>query len=147
VGVVWLWYAHRLRPWALLGFVVAGFATTLVFGWNPLFQLDSGPLWFVGGLVVANAAFTRHSRPVQALVGIVFALAAVATRSRGAGIEAVVLAGAAVQMVVLVGEGVAWLLVHRARVAAGTRGGFGAVGRVGRGREDRASQKPRVEGG
>ena len=146
LGIVWLWYAHRLRPWTLLGFLVAGFATTLVFAWNPLFQLDSGPLWFVGGLVVANAAFTRHSRPAQALVGIVFALAAVATRSRGAGIEAAVLAGAAVQIVVLVGEGVGWLLVNRARVGAGSRGGLGAVSRVGRGREERAS-RPRVEGG
>ena len=54
------------------------------FHWDPLFQLDSGPTWFVAGLVLADRRLLPDSwavRPTLGFAGGLFAVGCQPTKS------------------------------------------------------------------
>jgi hypothetical protein len=117
ISVAWLWYADRLAIGVLLGFGVGALVPISVMHWNPVFQLASGPLWFVAGLILAEKRFLPAARHLAPLLGFAAAVAAVAPRARGYSIEAALVAGAGVQLAIAATEGGVWLLIERQKVA------------------------------
>ena len=71
LGMAWLWYARRLSIVAALAFLLAGTAMALALRWDPVFQLDSGPAWFVVGFALCD----RRQLPEQPLARPVLAAA------------------------------------------------------------------------
>jgi hypothetical protein len=72
IGLAWLWYARRLSLLALLSFLVAGALISLALHYDPVFQLVSGPTWFVVGFALSD----RRLLPGNPLARPVLALAA-----------------------------------------------------------------------
>ena len=99
IGAAWLWYARRLSLISLAGFLVTGTAMSLALHWDPVFQLDSGPAWFVVGFTLADRKLLPsepRSRPVLAAATGVIALGLRATNLY---IEALPLVAVALQLV------------------------------------------------
>jgi len=72
IGLAWLWYARRLSLMALLTFLVAGGLISVGLHYDPVFQLVSGPTWFVVGFALCD----RRMLPGHPLARPVLALAA-----------------------------------------------------------------------
>ncbi|HKV89438.1 MAG TPA: RnfABCDGE type electron transport complex subunit D [Candidatus Dormibacteraeota bacterium] len=102
VGIAWLAYARRVSIVVLLGFLVGAVLAVYWFHWDYAFQLDSGPTWFVGGLVLADRRLLPGSWAVRPLIGLAAGGLAVGLRRNGYGIEAAFLTIAAIQAVVAV---------------------------------------------
>lgn len=104
VGVAWLAYARRLSIVALVGFLAGAVLAIYTFHWDTLFQLDSGPTWFVAGLLLADRRMLPESWSVRPLLGFAAGLFAIGLRQKGYGIEAAFFTVATVQaaMAVLV---------------------------------------------
>lgn len=122
VGAAWLWYARRLSLAVVGGFAAGALAVCAVLGWNPGYQLDSGPTWFVAALLLADRRRLPGSLKVRPLLGLAAGLTALGLRTRGVAIEGAVLAVAGVQAALALVEGLAWVLANRRRVWAGLRG-------------------------
>ncbi len=79
----------------LLGAVVAVYN----FHWDFSFQLDSGPTWFVAGLLLADRRLLPEAWVIRPVLGIAAGLFAVGLRKNGYGIEAAYFTVACVQAV------------------------------------------------
>ena len=110
VGIAWLAYARRVSLVVLCAFLIGAFVAINTFHWDPLFQLDSGPTWFVAGLLLADRRLLPESWAVRPLLGFAAGLFAVGLRRQGYGIEAALLTVAAVQAVMAVLVIVLWAM-------------------------------------
>jgi hypothetical protein len=117
VGMAWLWYARRLSVLAALAFLLAGAAAAIGLHWDPVFQLDSGPAWFVVGLALCE----RRQLPEQPLARIVLAAAAagigIGLRAAHLYVEALFVTIAALELVYAVTELIAGGVAARLRVS------------------------------
>ena len=102
IGVAWLAYARRLSLVVLLAFLAGSLVATYTFHWDPLFQLDSGPTWFVAGLLLADRRLLPESWALRPLLGFASGLFAIGLRRDGYGIEAAYLTVATLQTVMAV---------------------------------------------
>jgi hypothetical protein len=118
LGLAWLWYARRLSLGVLFCFLIGALVPVLLFNWNVVFHLDSGPTWFVAGFVLADRKLLPAGRFNRLLLGLAAGLAATGLRTKGLAIEAVPLTVAGLQLTVAFVEGVNWLIEERARVRA-----------------------------
>jgi hypothetical protein len=104
IGMAWLWYARRLSLLAVTSFLAAGVVMAAALGYDPIFQLDSGPAWFVVGFALCDRRMLPeqpYARPVMAATaGIV----GVTLRSAHFYIEALFLTVAAIEVIYLVVE-------------------------------------------
>jgi Na+-transporting NADH:ubiquinone oxidoreductase subunit NqrB len=80
IGVAWLAYARRVSIVLLFSFLVGSLAAIYTFHWDPLFQLDSGPTWFVAGLILADRRLLPDSWAVRPTLGFAAGLFAVGLR-------------------------------------------------------------------
>lgn len=100
VGIAWLAYARRLSPVVALCFLLGALVPIALFRWDFLFQLDSGPMWFAGGLILSDRRSLPSSWAVRPILGFAAGFVAVALRSPvygGRGLEAALFAVAAAQ--------------------------------------------------
>ncbi|MEP7104273.1 MAG: RnfABCDGE type electron transport complex subunit D [Chloroflexota bacterium] len=121
-GAAWLWYAGRLSPAVVVAFLAGAIVPIALLRWNPAFQLESGPAFFVVLLLLADRRYLPTSNASRPLIGVAAGVAGVALRSRGLGVEAMFLVVAALQAAVATVEGGEWLVVHRARMVGRLRG-------------------------
>jgi hypothetical protein len=97
VGAAWLAYARRLSFVVTLCFLLGAIVPIALFHWDGLFQLDSGPTWFVAALVLADRRLLPDALGLRPVLGFGAGLLAVGLRTRGLGIEAAFLSVAGVQ--------------------------------------------------
>lgn len=97
IGVAWLAYARRVSLVTLVTFLAGGGVAIYTSHWDFLFQLDSGPTWFVAGLLLADRRLLPDSWVIRPMLGFVAGLFAIGLRRNGYGIEAAYLIVAAVQ--------------------------------------------------
>jgi hypothetical protein len=102
VGVAWLAYARRVSLAALVAFVAGSLLAVFYFHWDALFQLDSGPTWFVAGLLLANRRYLPESWALRPMLGFAVGFFAIGLRKQGFGIEAAYLSVATLQAVMAV---------------------------------------------
>jgi Na+-transporting NADH:ubiquinone oxidoreductase subunit NqrB len=102
VGVAWLAYARRVSLVVLIAFLAGAGLAIYTFHWDPLFQLDSGPTWFVAGLLLADRRLLPDSWSIRPVIGFAGGLFAIGLRHNGYGIEAAFFTVAAVQTVMAV---------------------------------------------
>jgi hypothetical protein len=102
IGVAWLAYAHRVSFVVLVTFLAGGLVAINTFHWDYLFHLDSGPTWFVAGLVLADRRLLPCSWAVRPALGFAAGLFAIGLRRSGYGIEAALFTVAVVQAVMAV---------------------------------------------
>ena len=100
IGVAWLAYAKRLSPVVATGFLLGAIVPIALFHWDFIFQLDSGPLWFVGAMILSDRRQLPDSWAIRPILGFVAGFFALALRNRGIGIEGAFYSVAAVQAVV-----------------------------------------------
>ena len=100
VAIAWLFYAKRLSPIVALCFLLGAVVPIAYFHWDFVFQLDSGPLWFVGALILSDRRLLPDSWAARPLLGFAAGLIGIGLRSRGYGIEAVFATVAAIQALV-----------------------------------------------
>lgn len=100
VGVAWLAYARRLSPIVALCFLLGAVVPIAYFHWDFLFQLDSGPVWFVGALILSDRRLLPNSWAARPILGFAAGAIGFGLRNRGYGIEAMFFTVAAVQTVV-----------------------------------------------
>jgi Na+-transporting NADH:ubiquinone oxidoreductase subunit NqrB len=97
IGVAWLAYARRVSLAVLVTFLAGAVVAIYTFHWDFLFHLDSGPTWFVAGLLLADRRLLPESWVIRPLLGFAGGLFAVGLRRNGYGIEAAFFTVAAVQ--------------------------------------------------
>ncbi|TMG65728.1 MAG: RnfABCDGE type electron transport complex subunit D [Chloroflexi bacterium] len=102
LGVAWLAYARRVSFVVLVAFLAGAAFAIYSFHWDPLFQLDSGPTWFVAGLLLADRRLLPEAWWPRPLLGLAGGLFAVGLRRNGYGIEAAFFTVATVQAVMAV---------------------------------------------
>jgi Na+-transporting NADH:ubiquinone oxidoreductase subunit NqrB len=102
VGVAWLAYARRVSLVVLVAFLGGAALAIYTSHWDPLFQLDSGPTWFVAGLLLADRRLLPEAWSLRPVLGLAAGLFAVGLRRNGYGIEAAFFTVAAVQAVMAV---------------------------------------------
>jgi Na+-transporting NADH:ubiquinone oxidoreductase subunit NqrB len=102
IGIAWLAYARRVSLVVLVAFLAGSVLAIYTFHWDPLFQLDSGPTWFVAGLLLADRRLLPDSWSIRPVLGFAAGLFAVGLRHNGYGIEAAFFTVAAVQGVMAV---------------------------------------------
>ena len=100
VGVAWLAYAKRLSPVVALCFLLGAIVPIAYFHWDFVFQLDSGPTWFVGALILSDRRLLPGSWAARPIIGFAAGLIGFGLRSWGYGIEAMFFTVAAVQALV-----------------------------------------------
>ena len=119
IGIAWLAYARRLSPVVAVGFLLGAIVPVALYHWDFIFQLDSGPLWFVGAMVLSDRRQLPDSWAIRPILGFVAGFFALALRSRGLGIEAAFYTVAAVQALVGLAVILMWSLTtglkHRER--------------------------------
>jgi len=125
VGLAWLWYARRLSLLAATCFLTAGVVTAAVLGWDPIFQLDSGPAWFVVGFALCDRRLLPEQPLARPLMAVAIGVIGVGLRAAHFYIEALFLAVAAVELIYAVLALLARLLaarlgLSRSRPLAGT---------------------------
>lgn len=99
IGVAWLAYARRLSVVVLVGFLAGALLPIYAFHWDVLFQLDSGPLWFLAGLLLADRRLLPDAWSIRPVLGFAAGLIAVGLRRQGNGIEGAIVTVAAVNAV------------------------------------------------
>src|SRR5258706_16301778 len=92
----------------LLAFGAGAMLAIYTFHWDPLFQLDSGPTWFVAGLLLADRRLLPESWALRPMLGFAGGLFAIGLRRNGYGIEAAFFTVAALQAVMAVVVIVYW---------------------------------------
>ena len=102
VGIAWLAYARRVSLVVLIAFLAGSLVTIYAFQWDIVFQLDSGPTWFVAGLLLADRRLLPESWALRPMLGFAAGLFAIGLRRNGYGIEAAFLTVATIQMVMAV---------------------------------------------
>jgi hypothetical protein len=97
ISIAWLAYARRLSLVVLIAFLLGALVPIYLYHWDFSFQLDSGPTWFVAGLVLADRRMLPDSWAVRPLIGFAAGILALGLRTRGLGIEAAFYAVAGIQ--------------------------------------------------
>ena len=117
VGVAWLAYARRVSLVVLFGFLVGSLLAIYVQHWDPIFQLDSGPTWFVAGLILADRRLLPDSWAIRPTLGFGAGLFATGLRMvphgsvlAGHGLEVAVFIVALIQAVMAIVVVVVWSL-------------------------------------
>jgi Na+-transporting NADH:ubiquinone oxidoreductase subunit NqrB len=88
IGVAWLAYARRVSLVVLATFLAGALVAIYTFHWDFLFQLDSGPTWFVAGLLLADRRLLPESWAIRPVLGFAAGLFAVGLRTKwGLGVE------------------------------------------------------------
>jgi hypothetical protein len=103
IGIAWLAYAKRLSPIVAIGFLLGAIVPIALYHWDFVFQLDSGPLWFVGALILSDRRMLPDSWAIRPVLGFAAGFVAIAVRSKalgGLGIEGAIYTVAAVQLAV-----------------------------------------------
>ncbi|MEA2643419.1 MAG: hypothetical protein QOG08_445 [Chloroflexota bacterium] len=108
IGIAWLAYAHRLSFVVAIGALVGAAVAIWAYHWEYVVQLDSGPSWFVAGLLLADRRYLPASWAIRPVLGIGAGLLAVGLRVGGYGIEAAILTVAGVQAIMAVAVVVLW---------------------------------------
>ena len=99
IGIAWLAYARRLSIVVAVGFLAGAVVAIGYYHWDNITHLDSGPTWFVAGLLLADKRYLPESRALRPLLGLAAGLLAIGLRARGWGIEAAFLTVAGLQAV------------------------------------------------
>lgn len=68
-----------------------------LFHWDVVFQLDSGPTWFVAGLLLADRRLLPGSWAIRPVLGLAAGVLALGLRTRGYWIEAAFFAVGVIQ--------------------------------------------------
>ncbi|MDQ6880058.1 MAG: RnfABCDGE type electron transport complex subunit D [Candidatus Dormibacteraeota bacterium] len=102
IGIAWLAYARRLSFVVAVGFLAGAVVAIAAYHWDYVTHLDSGPTWFVGGLLLADRRNLPGSWAIRPVMGLSGGLLATGLRVRGYGIEAAFLTVAGVQAVMAV---------------------------------------------
>lgn len=110
IGIAWLAYARRLSLVVLVTFLIGAMLPIQLFHWDFLFQLDSGPTWFVAGLLLADRRLLPGSWAIRPVLGLGAGILAVGLRSRGYGIEAAFFTVAGLQAVMAVVVAALWAI-------------------------------------
>jgi hypothetical protein len=100
VGIAWLAYAKRLSPIVALCFLLGAIIPIAYFHWDFVFQLDSGPTWFVGALILSDRRLLPDSWAARPILGFAAGLIGLSLRNLGYGIEALLFTVAAIQTLV-----------------------------------------------
>jgi hypothetical protein len=115
VGVAWLAYARRVSLVVLFGFFVGSLLAIYTLHWDPLFQLDSGPTWFVAGLILADRRLLPDSWAIRPTLGFAAGLFATGLRAApkgsllaGHGVEVAFFTVALIQALMAVAVIVVW---------------------------------------
>jgi hypothetical protein len=108
IGVAWFMYARRVSLVVLVSFFLGALLPIYWFHWDYVFQLDSGPTWFVAALLLADRRLLPGSWAIRPVLGFGAGLLAVGLRSRGYGIEAAFITVAGFQAVMAVFVLVFW---------------------------------------
>lgn len=108
IGIAWLAYARRLSLVVAVGFLAGAAVSIAAFHWEYVVHLDSGPTWFVAGILLADRRSLPTSWAIRPVLGFGAGLLAVGLRIRGYGIEAAFLTVAGVQVVMAVVVVVLW---------------------------------------
>lgn len=109
IGVAWLAYARRVSLVVLVAFLAGAGLAIYTFHWDALFQLDSGPTWFVAGLLLADRRLLPDSWSIRPVLGFAGGLFSVGLRHNGYGVEAAFFTVATVQAVMAVLVVVFWM--------------------------------------
>ncbi len=108
IGIAWLAYARRLSFVVAIGFLAGATASVWLYHWDYIAHLDSGPTWFVAGLILADRRYLPASRAIRPVLGFSSGMMTFGLRARGAGIEAAFITVAGVQAVMAVVVMVLW---------------------------------------
>jgi len=92
----------------LAAFLVGAVVPIYLYHWDLVFQLDSGPTWFVAGLLLADRRHLPGSWAVRPVLGLVAGILAVGLRVRGFGIEAAFYTVAGIQATAAVAAVAGW---------------------------------------
>ena len=125
IGMAWLWYARRLSLLAATSFLTAGVVMAAALGYDPVFQLDSGPAWFVVGFALCDRRLLPEQPLARPLMAAAAGVIGIGLRATHFYVEALFLAVATIEVVYLVLELVAYatwrlLRISRRRPLAGT---------------------------
>jgi hypothetical protein len=108
IAIAWLAYARRLSLVVLAAFLLGAMVPIYLFHWDLVFHLDSGPTWFVAGLLLADRRLLPGSWAVRPLLGLVAGILGVGLRARGYGIEAAFFTVAGIQAATAVAAVITW---------------------------------------
>ena len=108
IGAAWLAHARRLSLVVLITFLAGAVLEIYASHWDYVFQLDSGPTWFVAALVLADRRWLPGSWALRPVIGIAAGLLALGLRRNGNGIEAAFFTVAGVQAVMAVLMAALW---------------------------------------
>jgi NQR2, RnfD, RnfE family len=108
IGIAWLAYARRLSIVVAVGFLAGGVVAIGAYHWDYVAHLDSGPTWFVAGLLLADRRSLPGSWAIRPILGLAAGLLAIGLRARGGGIETAFLTAAGVQAVMAVAGVFLW---------------------------------------
>jgi NQR2, RnfD, RnfE family len=108
VGIAWLAYARRLSLVVALGFLAGAVVATALYHWDYVAHLDSGPTWFVAGLLLSDRRSLPASWAIRPVLGFGAGLLAIGLRVRGYGIEGAFLTVAGVQALMAIFVVVLW---------------------------------------
>ncbi len=106
LGLAYLWYGRKIALGPLAGFLVGIAGGSVAYGYDPAFQLSSGPALFLVGYLASDRRRVPVSERVAFAVAVVAGAIAVTLRGRGQGQaatwESLLLVGALVTLVVRV---------------------------------------------
>ena len=102
IGIAWMAYARRVSLVVLASFVVGSLVAIYTLKWDILFQLDSGPTWFVVGLVLADRRLLPESWAVRPVLGFAAGLFGIGLRNNGYGVDALIFGVAIIQLLTAV---------------------------------------------
>jgi Na+-transporting NADH:ubiquinone oxidoreductase subunit NqrB len=108
VGAAWLAYARRLSLVVLISFLAGALLSIYSFHWDYVFQLDSGPTWFVAALLLSDRRLLPGSWAIRPVLGFAAGLLAFGLRRNGYGIEASFFTVAGVQAIMAVLVAILW---------------------------------------
>ncbi|TMD77623.1 MAG: hypothetical protein E6I77_07285 [Chloroflexi bacterium] len=123
-GIAWLAYSRRLSPVVALCFLLGALVPIAVFHWDFVFQLDNGPLWFVGGLILSDRRSLPSSWAVRPILGFAAGAISVGLRSPvygSRGLEAALFTVAAAQALVGAIVVLIWAIKNTTRSRERTR--------------------------
>src|SRR6202165_1086081 len=99
IGAAWFAYARRVSLVVLITFFLGALVPIYPVHWDYLFQLVSGPMWFVAALILSDRRLLPGSWAIRPVLGFGAGLLSVGLRRSGYGIEASYFTVAGVQAV------------------------------------------------
>jgi hypothetical protein len=98
ISIAWLWYARHLSLLALLGFLAGALVMALLMRWDPLFQLESGPAWFVAAFALADRRLLPEEPLLRPALGFAAGIFGIGVRAVPLYIEGLFLSVVGVQV-------------------------------------------------